>query len=152
MTGYITFCAKQLDSASLLQELTETNTAFRELVRKCQNNYMTKGMPLSSFLIKPMQRITKYPLLISKIIENTPENHPGTPTPPPPSGNLPSWLIPSIRFQTSRRSPTDIRKVLKLRQRKHPTERNPRATGLVAAIRPKRPKSGVQQQHQQTRP
>uniref|UniRef100_A0AAR5QBU5 Intersectin-1 n=1 Tax=Dendroctonus ponderosae TaxID=77166 RepID=A0AAR5QBU5_DENPD len=76
MTGYITFCAKQLDSASLLQELTETNTAFRELVRKCQNNYMTKGMPLSSFLIKPMQRITKYPLLISKIIENTPQNQP----------------------------------------------------------------------------
>ncbi|XP_025835583.1 intersectin-1-like isoform X2 [Agrilus planipennis] len=33
-------------------------------------------MPLSSFLIKPMQRITRYPLLISKIIENTHETHP----------------------------------------------------------------------------
>lgn len=32
-------------------------------------------MPLSSFLLKPMQRITRYPLLIRSILENTPENH-----------------------------------------------------------------------------
>ncbi|KAJ8968369.1 hypothetical protein NQ317_008548 [Molorchus minor] len=71
MTAYITFCGKQLDSATLLQRLTENSMAFRELVKKCQNNVATKGMPLSSFLIKPMQRITRYPLLISKIMENT---------------------------------------------------------------------------------
>ncbi|KAG5876056.1 hypothetical protein JTB14_016798 [Gonioctena quinquepunctata] len=76
MTAYITFCGKQLDSAALLQKLTENSTAFRELVKKCQNNVATKGMPLSSFLIKPMQRITRYPLLISKILESTPPNHP----------------------------------------------------------------------------
>ncbi|XP_044270711.1 intersectin-1 isoform X3 [Tribolium madens] len=76
MQVYEVFCGKQLDSAALLQRLTETSTAFRDLMRKCQNNVATKGMPLSSFLIKPMQRITRYPLLISKIIENTPEDHP----------------------------------------------------------------------------
>ncbi|CAH1112689.1 unnamed protein product [Psylliodes chrysocephalus] len=76
MKAYITFCGKQLDSATLLQKLTENSTAFRELVKKCQNNVATKGMPLSSFLIKPMQRITRYPLLINKILENTPQNHP----------------------------------------------------------------------------
>ncbi|KAJ8949979.1 hypothetical protein NQ318_002388 [Aromia moschata] len=76
MTAYITFCGKQLDSATLLQKLTENSTAFREFVKKCQNNVATKGMPLSSFLIKPMQRITRYPLLITKIMENTPTDHP----------------------------------------------------------------------------
>ncbi|XP_008190947.1 intersectin-2 isoform X1 [Tribolium castaneum] len=76
MQVYEVFCGKQLDSAALLQKLTETSTAFRDLMRKCQNNVATKGMPLSSFLIKPMQRITRYPLLISKIIENTAEDHP----------------------------------------------------------------------------
>ncbi|XP_060519309.1 intersectin-2 isoform X2 [Cylas formicarius] len=76
MTAYITFCGKQLDSAVLLQQLTESSTAFRELVKRCQNNVKTKGMPLSSFLIKPMQRITRYPLLIAKILEHTPDNHP----------------------------------------------------------------------------
>lgn len=77
MTGYIKFCSKQLESAALLQNLTETSVAFREFVKKCQNNAATRGMPLSSFLIKPMQRITKYRLLISKILENTPETHLG---------------------------------------------------------------------------
>ncbi|XP_056641885.1 intersectin-1-like isoform X1 [Diorhabda sublineata] len=76
MKAYVTFCGKQLDSAALLQKLTENSTAFREQVKKCQNNVATKGMPLSSFLIKPMQRITRYPLLINKILENTPKNHP----------------------------------------------------------------------------
>ncbi|XP_063920516.1 intersectin-1 isoform X2 [Zophobas morio] len=76
MQVYEIFCVKQLDSAALLQKVTETSTAFRDLMRKCQNNVATKGMPLSSFLIKPMQRITRYPLLISKIIENTPPDHP----------------------------------------------------------------------------
>lgn len=77
MTCYTTFCSKQLEGAALLQKLTETSGPFRDVVRKCQNNVATRGMPLSSFLIKPMQRITKYPLLISKILENTPDNHPG---------------------------------------------------------------------------
>ncbi|XP_049819968.1 intersectin-1 isoform X3 [Aethina tumida] len=75
MTAYVTFCGKQLDSAALLQNLIENNTAFKELIRKCQGDPATKGLPLSSFLIKPMQRITRYPLLITKIIENTSDNH-----------------------------------------------------------------------------
>lgn len=77
MTGYIKFCSNQLDAAALLQRLTETSVTFKEFVKKCQSYPATKGMPLSSFLIKPMQRITKYPLLISKILENTPPNHAG---------------------------------------------------------------------------
>ncbi|KAK5640414.1 hypothetical protein RI129_011225 [Pyrocoelia pectoralis] len=72
MTAYITFCSKQLESAALLQRLTETSVAFRNVVKQCQGNRFTRGMPLSSFLIKPMQRITRYPLLISKILEYTP--------------------------------------------------------------------------------
>lgn len=77
MTAYITFCSKQLESAALLQKLTETSVAFREVVKRCQSHRATKGMPLSSFLIKPMQRITRYPLLISKILDNTPNSHEG---------------------------------------------------------------------------
>ncbi|KAB0793537.1 hypothetical protein PPYR_13157 [Photinus pyralis] len=72
MTAYITFCSQQLESAALLQKLTETSPAFRNVVKQCQSNRFTRGMPLSSFLIKPMQRITRYPLLISKILEHTP--------------------------------------------------------------------------------
>ncbi len=35
--------------------------------QKCQQNPKTKGMPLSSYLLKPMQRITRYPLMIEKV-------------------------------------------------------------------------------------
>uniref|UniRef100_A0A8C2DZ74 Intersectin 2a n=1 Tax=Cyprinus carpio TaxID=7962 RepID=A0A8C2DZ74_CYPCA len=43
--------------------------------QKIASNYRCKGMPLSSFLLKPMQRITRYPLLIKNILENTPSTH-----------------------------------------------------------------------------
>lgn len=61
------FCSCQLSAGALLQELTDTSSAFRELCRQCQRDPRTQGLPLSTFLIKPMQRITKYPLLISKV-------------------------------------------------------------------------------------
>lgn len=35
--------------------------------QKIATNYRCKGMPLSSFLLKPMQRITRYPLLIKNV-------------------------------------------------------------------------------------
>ncbi|XP_054264037.1 intersectin-1 isoform X2 [Macrosteles quadrilineatus] len=76
MTVYVRFCSCQLTAAAQLQRLTEQSEQFRQLVRRCQADPRTKGMPLSSFLIKPMQRITKYPLLIQKIVESTPVDHP----------------------------------------------------------------------------
>lgn len=67
MIRYVRFCSCQLTAAMTLQKLTETNPAFCEVTKKCQSDHRTKGLPLSSFLIKPMQRITKYPLLVQKV-------------------------------------------------------------------------------------
>jgi hypothetical protein len=67
MTAYIRFCSRQLSAAKFLQQLTEESADFRNIVKQCQRDPRTSGMPLSSFLIKPMQRITKYPLLIKKV-------------------------------------------------------------------------------------
>jgi len=67
MTVYIRFCSRQLSAANFLQQLTEESPEFRSIVKQCQSDPCTNGMPLSSFLIKPMQRITKYPLLIKKV-------------------------------------------------------------------------------------
>lgn len=36
-------------------------------VQKIATDYRCKGMPLSSFLLKPMQRITRYPLHIKNV-------------------------------------------------------------------------------------
>ncbi|PSN50566.1 Intersectin-1 [Blattella germanica] len=62
--------------SKFLQQLTEASADFRNIVKQCQADPRIRGMPLSSFLIKPMQRITKYPLLIKKILDYTPSNHP----------------------------------------------------------------------------
>ncbi|KAK3925091.1 Intersectin-1 [Frankliniella fusca] len=76
MKVYVRFCSCQLTAAKTLQDLQENNSEFREVSRTCQSDPRTKGLPLSSFLIKPMQRITKYPLLIKKILHYTTEDHP----------------------------------------------------------------------------
>ncbi|XP_033230304.1 intersectin-1 isoform X3 [Belonocnema kinseyi] len=76
MSAYVRFCSCQISAAVYLQKLTETCPDFVQVGQRCQQDPRTKGMPLSSFLIKPMQRITKYPLIIGKILENTPFNHP----------------------------------------------------------------------------
>ncbi|KAL3883381.1 hypothetical protein ACJMK2_029651 [Sinanodonta woodiana] len=76
MSPYIRFCSCQLNAAALLQRLSESRPLFNEIHKKCVQNTKTKGMPLSSFLLKPMQRITKYPLLIEKILKYTPVGHP----------------------------------------------------------------------------
>ncbi|XP_060608466.1 intersectin-1-like isoform X3 [Ruditapes philippinarum] len=76
LTAYIRFCSCQLNAAALLQKISETNQKFNEIHKKCVQNSKTKGMPLSSFLLKPMQRITKYPLLVEKILKYTPVGHP----------------------------------------------------------------------------
>lgn len=67
MSAYIRFCSCQISAATYLQRLTESSPEFVQIAHTCQQDPRTKGMPLSSFLIKPMQRITKYPLIINKV-------------------------------------------------------------------------------------
>uniref|UniRef100_A0A8C9ZI64 Intersectin 2a n=1 Tax=Sander lucioperca TaxID=283035 RepID=A0A8C9ZI64_SANLU len=75
MQPYIHFCSCQLNAAALLQSKTHNQPDFKNFLKKIATNYRCKGMPLSSFLLKPMQRITRYPLLIKNILENTPDGH-----------------------------------------------------------------------------
>ncbi|XP_075449154.1 intersectin-1 [Ascaphus truei] len=76
MQPYIRFCSCQLNGAALIQQKTDEVPGFKEFVKRLAMDPRCKGMPLSSFLLKPMQRVTRYPLIIKNIIENTPENHP----------------------------------------------------------------------------
>ncbi|KFM70234.1 Intersectin-1, partial [Stegodyphus mimosarum] len=75
-TPYIRFCSCQLNAAALIQNKSDNCPKFKEVTKQCTMDPRTKGMPLSSFLLKPMQRITKYPLLIQKVHEYTSEEHP----------------------------------------------------------------------------
>ena len=67
LTPHIRWCSCQLRACTLLQSKS-TDPTFREYEQSCLKDPRTKGLPLSSFLLKPMQRVTKYPLLIGKVI------------------------------------------------------------------------------------
>ncbi|XDV43348.1 hypothetical protein PO909_011843 [Leuciscus waleckii] len=75
MQAYIRFCSCQLNGAALLQQRTDQEPDFKTFLKKIATDYRCKGMPLSSFLLKPMQRITRYPLHIKNMLESTPETH-----------------------------------------------------------------------------
>ncbi|KAM3932370.1 intersectin-2 isoform 2-T2 [Leptodactylus fuscus] len=75
MQAYIRFCSCQLNGAALLQSKTDEIPEFKDYLKRLATDPRCKGMPLSSFLLKPMQRITRYPLIIKNILENTPETH-----------------------------------------------------------------------------
>ncbi|XP_078492454.1 intersectin-1 isoform X1 [Ciona intestinalis] len=76
MDSYVRFCSCQLNASSMLQQRLDSNPEFKELVKLCETEKSWKGLPVSSYLVKPMQRVTKYPLLIKKIVESTPGDHP----------------------------------------------------------------------------
>ncbi|XP_033972364.1 intersectin-2b isoform X2 [Trematomus bernacchii] len=75
MQPYIRFCSCQINGATLLQTRIDSEPNFKDFLKKIATDYRCKGMPLSSFLLKPMQRITRYPLHIKNILESTTECH-----------------------------------------------------------------------------
>lgn len=66
LTPHIRWCGCQLNACLLLQQKA-TDPKLKEFEQKCSTNPRTGGLPLSSFLLKPMQRVTKYPLLIERV-------------------------------------------------------------------------------------
>ncbi|XP_072018783.1 intersectin-1-like isoform X2 [Amphiura filiformis] len=75
MTSYIRFCSCNLNASTFLQKKIDNEPEFKEYIKNLARSTKTKGMPMSSYLIKPMQRITRYPMLIDKILKYTPEAH-----------------------------------------------------------------------------
>jgi hypothetical protein len=67
MTSYIRFCACQGRACQILQKKKEDHADFELVHKKCVADPRCGGMPLSSFLLKPTQRITRYPLLLKNV-------------------------------------------------------------------------------------
>ncbi|XP_054922113.2 intersectin-1 isoform X3 [Dermacentor andersoni] len=76
LTPYVRFCSCQVRSMAFIQQRSENDPRFKAFTREFCKNPRTRGMPFTSFLLKPMQRMTKYPLMIKKIREYTDASHP----------------------------------------------------------------------------
>uniref|UniRef100_A0A9J7YH90 Rho guanine nucleotide exchange factor (GEF) 16 n=1 Tax=Cyprinus carpio carpio TaxID=630221 RepID=A0A9J7YH90_CYPCA len=63
---YIVYCSNETFQQRTLQKLQSNNNAFRETLKRIEGSEACGGLPMISFLILPMQRITRLPLLLDK--------------------------------------------------------------------------------------
>lgn len=72
---YTPYCANQTASIAKIKALEKSNSKFAVLIEEIRQEPECSRLDLPSFLIKPMQRITKYPLLIKGLVAETPLDH-----------------------------------------------------------------------------
>lgn len=72
---YIAYCSNEVYQQRALQKLTSSNATFREVLREIEKRPACGGLPMISFLILPMQRVTRLPLLTDTLCLKT-QGHP----------------------------------------------------------------------------
>ncbi|XP_045495851.1 uncharacterized protein LOC123694453 isoform X1 [Colias croceus] len=72
LTAFQSYCVKQAGAALLLAGLEKEKELLRIFLRVSQmENAVLRRMNLNSFLMVPVQRVTKYPLLLSRLYRAT---------------------------------------------------------------------------------
>jgi len=72
---YAIYTNNQQSSMDLVKSLQSSNPRFARFLQEQLENPICAGLPLIGFLIKPVQRLCKYPLLLRELIRNTPNKH-----------------------------------------------------------------------------
>ncbi|XP_068136792.1 ephexin-1 isoform X2 [Hyperolius riggenbachi] len=72
-TVYVTYVCNQTYQERAYRKLLQERTEFREAVAHLETNPICKGLPFSSFLILPFQRITRLKLLVQNILTKVEE-------------------------------------------------------------------------------
>lgn len=69
---YIKYCSNQVYQDRTLRRLKSENPGFLSAVQRLEENKQCQGLDMRSFLMLPMQRITRYPLLLYAILDRIP--------------------------------------------------------------------------------
>ncbi|CAN7986993.1 unnamed protein product, partial [Ixodes pacificus] len=73
---YVRYCSNQMHQDRLLKELRDTRPEWVEALERLERAPCCQGLSMSSFLLLPMQRITRLPLLVDAILKRLPEGSP----------------------------------------------------------------------------
>lgn len=74
---YTPYCLNQAQSVETYEKLmTKKGSPFAEFVKRMMLDPRAHGLPLMSYLIKPVQRLCKYPLLLRELLSKTNNSHP----------------------------------------------------------------------------
>ncbi|EGG23897.1 pleckstrin domain-containing protein [Cavenderia fasciculata] len=69
---YVTHCKQQATCNSVFEKLKNNSKTFSNCIENATQHYLSRGLSFHMLIIKPVQRITKYPLLLKTLLENTP--------------------------------------------------------------------------------
>ncbi|XP_066213683.1 pleckstrin homology domain-containing family G member 6 isoform X1 [Saccopteryx leptura] len=70
---YVQYCLRVKQTMAYAREKQDSNPPFRAFVQWCEKHKLSGRQTLGDLLIKPHQRITKYPLLLRAVLKRTPE-------------------------------------------------------------------------------
>eukprot|EP00158_Paraphelidium_tribonemae_P002923 Partr_v1_DN25782_c0_g1_i1_m74648 putative guanine nucleotide exchange factor len=73
---YTMYCGNHGKAVAAIQKLQKSDQKFMHFIKDIQNRDDYTGLNLESYLLKPVQRICKYPLLLREILKKTPAEHP----------------------------------------------------------------------------
>uniref|UniRef100_A0A673XAN2 Rho guanine nucleotide exchange factor 26 n=1 Tax=Salmo trutta TaxID=8032 RepID=A0A673XAN2_SALTR len=71
---YITYCSNEVYQQRTLQRLVSKSPVFKEVLTRIEGHPDCRNLPMISFLILPMQRVTRLPLLMDVICQKAPKD------------------------------------------------------------------------------
>ncbi|KAM4694632.1 rho guanine nucleotide exchange factor 26 isoform 1-T2 [Discoglossus pictus] len=71
---YVKYCTNEVYQQRTLQKLISTNATFKDVLSRIESHEDCRNLPMISFLILPMQRVTRLPLLMDTICQKTPKD------------------------------------------------------------------------------
>uniref|UniRef100_A0A8D1KKC5 DH domain-containing protein n=1 Tax=Sus scrofa TaxID=9823 RepID=A0A8D1KKC5_PIG len=72
---YVLYCLRVKQTMAYAREQQDNNPLFHTFVQWCEKHKRSGRQMLGDLLIKPHQRITKYPLLLQAVLKRSPEAH-----------------------------------------------------------------------------